>query len=499
MAIDDPNLKKKAKFNPDSIVKLEQLRTEIWKQALLATDEHTLVQNLLDETGRVLACENVSFMPFDKELKEIVVRQQWRSDGEKEGGLGEVVPLWIFKRHIGKPYAQILFDELPRWLQPVLKIFEKKYGTRSTLVIPYGDIWDPDGFFSINHYLLPKKYSTKEIELFRELSQIIHLRSQQLKSEAALRESEARWEFALEGSGDGVWDWNAQTNEVFYSKQWKAMLGFAEDEISNILDEWEKRVHPDDLDYVLAEVGKHLNGNSPVYQSEHRVLHKDGHYIWILDRGKVISRTDEGKPLRVIGTHTDITQRKQVELELEKANQGLRKLQEKLREQAIKDPMTGLHNRRFMYEQFSHELARAKRGHYPFSVIMMDMDELKFLNDTYGHHIGDKALITLAECLKRFTRAEDIACRYGGDEFNIVMGRAEGQDALTRVEEWRQFLIKSPIEADDGTSIIVKFSAGIACYPAHGKTMEALNKNADAALYQAKETGRNRVCLASDL
>ena len=139
------------------------------------------------------------------------------------------------------------------------------------------------------------------------------------KVEIALRESEERWHFALEGSGDGVWDWNAQTNEVFFSRQWKAMLGYDDGDIGGSLDEWSSRVHPDDLDLVDKEIKKHFSGDAPVYISEHRMLCNDGSYKWILDRGKVISRTGDGKALRVIGTHADITERKRFENELASA------------------------------------------------------------------------------------------------------------------------------------------------------------------------------------
>ena len=133
--------------------------------------------------------------------------------------------------------------------------------------------------------------------------------------EEALKKSEERWQFALEGSRDGVWDWNAQTNEVFFSCQWKAMLGYEEHEIGNTLDEWDKRVHPDDKEQCYLALNRHLSGEAPFYENEHRVLCKDGTYKWILDRGKIRERTEDGKPLRVIGTHSDMTERKRLEEE----------------------------------------------------------------------------------------------------------------------------------------------------------------------------------------
>jgi PAS domain S-box-containing protein len=141
--------------------------------------------------------------------------------------------------------------------------------------------------------------------------------------EAALRESEARWQFALEGSGDGVWDWNAATNEVFFSHQWKAMLGYADHEIGNSLAEWDSRLHPDDKARCYEDLQRHFAGETPIYQNEHRVLSKDGTYRWILDRGKVIEWKPDGQPLRVIGTHTDISDRKRADLELRSTKEQL--------------------------------------------------------------------------------------------------------------------------------------------------------------------------------
>jgi PAS domain S-box-containing protein len=151
----------------------------------------------------------------------------------------------------------------------------------------------------------------------------IHDLTQLKQTEEALRESEARWQFALEGAGDGVWDWNLQTSEIFFSQQWKAMLGYAEDEIENIVKEWENRIHPNDKAKCFADLEEHFRGNTLVYQNEHRVRCRDGSDRWVLDRGKVIEWTEDGKPLRMIGTYTDITERKQAEEQIQMLNAQL--------------------------------------------------------------------------------------------------------------------------------------------------------------------------------
>ncbi len=128
-----------------------------------------------------------------------------------------------------------------------------------------------------------------------------------------LQQSEHRWKFAIEGAGDGLWDWDLVTGTVFYSKRWKEMLGFSEHEIGERLEEWQQRIHPEDQNQVLARIQAHLNGEKPIYQSEHRFQCKDGQWKWMLDRGMVVHWDAHGKPKRLIGTHSDITERKQAE------------------------------------------------------------------------------------------------------------------------------------------------------------------------------------------
>ncbi len=140
------------------------------------------------------------------------------------------------------------------------------------------------------------------------------LKTWNIKQELDL--TEQRWKFATEGVGDGVWDWNFKTDEIYFSKIWKEMLGYNETEVGNTLNDWVERVHPDDIDQAQNGVNNHLKGLTPEYQNEHRLLCKDGTYKWILDRGKIIERDENGNPSRLIGTHTDISERKKTEKEL---------------------------------------------------------------------------------------------------------------------------------------------------------------------------------------
>ncbi|MDM8565649.1 PAS domain S-box protein [Candidatus Halobeggiatoa sp. HSG11] len=167
--------------------------------------------------------------------------------------------------------------------------------------------------FGIHQCSYAREWTEAELQLFKHFGQHINNSLDAFLSIEAFKEDELKWQHALTASKEGVWDWNIITNEVYFSISWKKMLGYADEEIGADLSEWDKRVHPADKELASLNVNQHLAGKTEYYCSEHRILCKDGTYKWILDRGKVIEFTKEGKPQRFIGTHSDISERKQAE------------------------------------------------------------------------------------------------------------------------------------------------------------------------------------------
>ena len=184
----------------------------------------------------------------------------------------------------------------------------------------------------------------KELEELRIVNSQLQTKILELEeSEKDLKEIADRWQFALEGADDGVWDWNAKTNIVFFSKKWKSMFGYEEHEIGNTIEEWDKRIYPEDKEQCYKDIEKHFNKETPIYKNEHRVLCKDGTYKWVLDRGKVVEWDEQGKPLRVVGTHVDITTRKQIESELQESGSRFKSMFEKHNAiMLLVEPTTGL-------------------------------------------------------------------------------------------------------------------------------------------------------------
>jgi diguanylate cyclase (GGDEF)-like protein/PAS domain S-box-containing protein len=201
---------------------------------------------------------------------------------------------------------------------------------------------------------------------------------------------------------------------------------------------------------------------------------------------------------RVIVAH-DVTERKWLENDLMYANEVLsnqldeiNELRDELQEQAIRDPLTNAYNRRYLSEFLDREVARAERENKPVTVVIMDMDNFKQFNDTYGHKCGDLVLKAITKFLNEHSRRGDVVCRYGGEEFVILMPNVSLEVGFERAEMWRQDFSESVIDYE-GMKLSATFSAGVATFPQHGKSGDVILQAADKALYRSKDSGRNRV------
>ena len=228
------------------------------------------------------------------------------------------------------------------------------------------------------------------------------------QTEMALRDSEARWKLALESVGDGLWDLQVQTGEEYLSPQsaahvrlrgWRAQ--------SQLGDELDALTHPDDVGRMQHDRQAHLDGVTPTYSNEHRVRCKDGSWKWVHSRGMVISRDAQGRPLRMIGTHTDITERKTAEA--------------LVWQQAHFDALTGLPNRRMMRERLAQEIKKCRRDDLQLALLFIDLDHFKEVNDTLGHDRGDVLLVEAARRIQHCLREVDTVARMGGDEFTVIV------------------------------------------------------------------------------
>ena len=216
-----------------------------------------------------------------------------------------------------------------------------------------------------------------------------------------------RMRFALEATRDGIWDWTPATGEVYFSPRYIAMCGYTPDEFPQRVEAWIERVHPDDLDATVKKQFEFIESPElgDMFECVYRFRTASGDYKWILGRGKVTRRDENGKAERIVGLHTDITE--------------LRHTQESLAQLINHDTLTGLYSR----FHFDEQLAVLTEEHYPVSIIYGDVDGLKLINDNLGHAAGDTLLKTAASLIRQGTRANDIVARTGGDEFTLLLLR----------------------------------------------------------------------------
>ena len=289
-----------------------------------------------------------------------------------------------------------------------------------------------------------------------------------------MSESQERYAIAACVSNDGLWDWNLETNEIYFSLRWTAILGFSEGEIGNSPDDWLKRVHSKDLGRLLGSLSDHLHRGAPQFQSEHRLLHQSGSYRWVRARGIAV-RNRSDHPIRLVGWLTDITDQKQQEA--------------RLKHDAWHDPLTDLPNRAYFRGQLQRVATKGfSQPSNIFALLYLDVDSFKRLNDTLGHTVGDQTLIAIANRLTHSVRPGDTISRIGGDEFAILLTRLGGEGEALQIAQRIQKSLELPVKIGEH-ELTVSVSIGIALSSlSHDKPADFL-RDADAAMYQAKALG----------
>ena len=483
------------------------------RRILIVDDNHAIhddFRKILRKAG-VTAADDIGAMEAELfgQPPPAVTLPSYDVDSAYQGQ--EALAMVIAARDESHPYALVFVDMRmpPGWdgVQTVEKLWEADPTLQIVICTAYSDYsWEDILLkFGANDrlLLLKKPFDTGEVcqlacALTEKwvLARHAHLKLTQLQSMVVeqtrdlaesnqkLRASESRYALAAAGANDGLWDWDLAADSLFLSARWKGMIGFADDELDDTPSQCFARLHLEDRGRVAQDFAAHVQGATPQFSCEYRLLHKDGQYRWMLCRG-VATLDAGGRPLRAAGSQTDITNRKMAEAQL--------------RHDALHDTLTGLPNRTLLAERLERCLVQSRRDpNFVFAVIFIDLDHFKVINDSLGHLVGDHLLIALAKRMNACVRATDTLSfdesdliRFGGDEFVLLLQGLRGEADALRLAERVQLAVAEPLLVD-GHTIHTSLSMGIALSRPSYQHAEEMLRDADIALYRVKTGGRGR-------
>ena len=306
---------------------------------------------------------------------------------------------------------------------------------------------------------------------------MVHDITERKKLQNSLQESEERLSFTLDATNDGIWDHDLESGKLYLSDRYYEILDYHPGVIAATQKFFEGLLHPEDKERVLRKIKECIKGKTERYSEEVRLKTKSGQWKWVLGRGSVVSRDSNGKSLRFVGTHTDISRRKEVE--------------KKLEELARIDSLTGCYNRRYGLELLDRQMKLSHRSKSPLLLAFLDIDSLKKINDAFGHGEGDIALKEAVNLFQSTLREVDIICRMGGDEFLLVFP----DNSLKNAAQIKERLNKNLIELNQTLKkpYRIDLSVGFSEYhPGNPLAMDELIRIADQKMYEEKERKNKR-------
>jgi diguanylate cyclase (GGDEF)-like protein/PAS domain S-box-containing protein len=301
----------------------------------------------------------------------------------------------------------------------------------------------------------------------------------QARAAQELRDERRRLAWIIEATDAGTWEWNVQTGETRFNERWAGITGRTLAELGPVsIQTWRDLAHPEDLQRSAALLQRHFDGATETYDCEARMRHRDGHWVWVLGRGRVMTRTADGAPQWMFGTHVDIT--------------SMRRLGEELQYRATHDPLTALPNRSEFEARLQRLLSRCAGEGSRHALLYIDLDQFKRVNDACGHAAGDRLLQQVARLLGEAVRTRDTLARLGGDEFALLLEHCSEEQAWRVAQQICQRMDDYRFVCD-GQRFRIGASIGLVPVDRRWSTLAAVMQAADTSCYAAKESGRNRV------
>lgn len=295
-----------------------------------------------------------------------------------------------------------------------------------------------------------------------------------IKKQEELKRSEERYRIVAEATKDIIWEGDLVNRKRYFFGKLYEILGYNPKELED-LDEWFNIVHPDDLNLVKEGIRQQVREKIEVKTFEYRVKSKDGSYKWLLSKTKCEFNEKE-VAVATFGSFTDITE--------------LKEQQKRIHDLAYYDSVTGLPNRVMLSEVIAERIKSGNKDNSKFSMIFMDLDNFKLVNDSYGHLAGDKLLLEVGKRLREVDNDKIMSFRLGGDEFIVLIANIDNKEEAEQLSRYLHKVVASPISVD-GNMFHVTHSSGIVIYPENGRDFQELLKNADTAMYRSKGLGKD--------